>query len=100
MDQLLPCVRQRSALWRLQAVRLGSRNGPGGAVELSGDEGDHVQDRLILLLLRCTKGGRETLRVAKQRRATGRDFAANARAEEGTHLDFWPAEAPLTWMGD
>src|SRR6185312_13100957 len=26
--------------------RLGPRNGPGGAVELPGDEGDHVEDRI------------------------------------------------------
>ena len=44
VDQLLPCVRRRPALWRLQAVGLGPRNGPGGAVELSGGQGDHDAD--------------------------------------------------------
>ena len=46
VDQLLSCVRFRTTLWRLQAVGLGPGDGPGGVVELSGDQGDHLAHRL------------------------------------------------------
>ena len=58
MDQLLQHLRRRPAVRRLQAIRLGARDGRGGAGELPGNQGcDHRAVGRAELLPRPRPGG-------------------------------------------